>query len=221
MRNALVTGAGRGIGRETARQLKQEGYEVFTPSRAELDLSDQISIRRFCQEHSELTFDVLINNAGINEIASIDEITEDMLTKTMETNLLGPVRLIQGLVWNMKKQRYGRIVNLGSIWGLAGKAGRTVYAASKHGIHGVTQTLAVELAPYNILVNTVCPGFTMTDLTKKNLSSHQIQEIAADIPLGRLAQPQEQARVVCFLAGETNTYITGQQIVVDGGYTSI
>ena len=101
------------------------------------------------------------------------------------------------------------------------KPGRTIYAVTKHGIHGVTSNLAVELAPYNILVNTVCPGFTMTALTKKNNSKEQIDQLAVSIPLGRLAEPEEQAKVVCFLAGENNTYITGQQIAVDGGYTSI
>ena len=121
---------------------------------------------------------------------------------------------------NMKKQGYGRIVNIGSIWGLAGKPGRTVYAATKHGIHGITQTLAVELAPYNILINTVCPGFTLTELTYKNNSPEQIREISGYIPIGRMAQPEEQAKVVCYLAGEGNTYITGQQLAVDGGYTA-
>ncbi len=98
---------------------------------------------------------------------------------------------------------------------------RIIYFSKKHGIHGVTSNLAVELAPYNILVNTVCPGFTMTALTKKNNSEEQIYEISKSIPIGRMAEPEEQAKVVCFLAGEDNTYITGQQIAVDGGYTSI
>ena len=120
----------------------------------------------------------------------------------------------------MKKQNYGRIVNIGSIWGLAGKPGRTVYAATKHGIHGITQTLAVELAPYNILINTVCPGFTLTELTYKNNSPEQIKEVSSFIPMGRMAEPIEQARFICYLVGNENTYITGQQIAVDGGYTA-
>ena len=104
---------------------------------------------------------------------------------------------------------------------MAGKAGRSVYAATKHGLHGITQTLAVELAPYNILINTVCPGFTLTDLTRKNLTEAQMKETASAIPAGRMAEPEEPAKLICFLAGEDNTYITGQQIAVDGGYTSL
>lgn len=221
MKRALITGASRGIGEAIANQLKVKGYEVYAPTHQELDLEDKLSIDTFCKKYSDLTFDVLINNAGINEINKIEEITEEEMLAMININLLAPIRLIKGIIPNMKKQQYGRIVNIGSIWGLVGKEGRTIYSATKHGIHGVTSNLAVELAPYNILVNTVCPGFTMTALTKKNNSEEQIYEISKSIPIGRMAEPEEQAKVVCFLAGEDNTYITGQQIAVDGGYTSI
>lgn len=220
VRKALVTGASRGIGAAVAEQLRLDGYDVCSPTHAELDLSSVDSIMSFCKAHENITFDILINNAGINDINFIDEITEDELLSMTEINFLAPIRLIRGIVPNMKKQGFGRIVNIGSIWGLAGKPGRTVYAATKHGIHGITQTLAVELAPYNILINTVCPGFTLTELTRKNNSPEQIQEISSYIPMGRMAEPKEQAKVICFLAGENNTYITGQQLAVDGGYTS-
>lgn len=220
MKKALVTGASRGIGEAIANQLKSEGYEVYTPTHEELNLEDSSSIEIFCKKYANTTFDVLVNNAGINEIHEIEEITDEEMLSMININLLAPIKLIRGIVPNMKKQHYGRIVNIGSIWGLAGKPGRTIYAATKHGIHGVSQNLAVELAPYNILVNTVCPGFTLTALTRKNNSEAQIHEISTAIPLGRMAQPEEQAKVVCFLVGEHNTYITGQQIAVDGGYTS-
>ncbi|MDE7310452.1 MAG: SDR family oxidoreductase [Eubacterium sp.] len=221
MRKALVTGASRGIGKAVAEQMRLEGYEVYTPSRAELDLEDRLSVESYCIRCSDLAFDVLVNNAGINEPGQIDAISEQEMLSMVEINLLAPLRLTKALVLNMKKNHYGRIVNIGSIWGMAGKAGRVVYAATKHAIHGVTQTLAVELAPYNILVNTVCPGFTLTDLTWRNNSKEQIQQIVSSIPAGRMADPSEPAKLVCFLAGEHNTYITGQQIAVDGGYTSV
>lgn len=217
---ALVTGASRGIGAAVAAELRAEGYEVCAPSHSELDLSSLESIEAFCEAHAGETFDVLVNNAGLNDVHPVDEITEEEMLRMMEVNLIAPIRLIRGIVPNMKKQRYGRIVNIGSIWGLAGKPGRTVYAATKHGVHGITQTLAVELAPYNILVNTICPGFTLTELTRKNNTPEQIEEISAFIPMGRMAQPEEQAKAICFLAGKNNTYITGQQLAVDGGYTS-
>jgi len=220
MRKALVTGASRGIGYEVAKLLEEQGFEVFAPSHSELDLCDVVSIENYCETNRNVTFDVLINNAGLNDIHDIDEITEEELIRMMNVNLIAPIRLIRRVSINMKKQNYGRIVNVGSIWGIAGKPGRTVYSATKHGIHGVTQTLAVELAQYNILVNTVCPGFTLTELTYKNNSPKQIKEISNFIPLGRMANPIEQAKFICYLAGSDNTYITGQQIAVDGGYTA-
>lgn len=221
MKKVLITGGSRGIGFETAKMLKNAGgYDVYTPTRNELDLSDLSCVEKFCRAHAEETFDVLINNAGINDIHNVDEITDLELFEMMNINLIAPLMLIRGIVPNMKKQRYGRIVNIGSIWGLAGKPGRTVYSATKHGVHGITQTLAVELAPYNILINTVCPGFTLTELTKKNNDESAIKEIISQIPIGRMAEPEEQAKVICYLASSYNTYITGQQLAVDGGYTA-
>lgn len=220
MRKALVTGGSRGIGKSVVDLLIDRGFEVIAPSHQELDMSDFKSIDSFCKKNKDIYFDVLVNNAGINEINLIENIEEEDLINMLEINLAGPLRLLRGIVPNMKKNRYGRIVNIGSIWGVAGKAGRVVYAATKHGLHGITQTLAVELAPYNILVNTVCPGFTLTEMTKKNNSPDEIKIISTEIPLGRMAEPNEQAKVISFLVGDDNTYVTGQQIVVDGGYTS-
>ena len=131
------------------------------------------------------------------------------------------MKLLRAFVSSMKKHQYGKIVNIGSIWGIVSKPGRTTYSAAKHGIHGITKTLAVELAEYNVLVNTVSPGFTLTELTRKNNTEEQIAQIAENIPMRRMAEPKEIADVVCYLVSERNTYITGQLIAVDGGYTSI
>lgn len=220
MRNALITGSSKGIGAAVKKLLHDEGYEVIAPTHSELDLNNISSITSFCEKYKDVTFDVIINNAGVNFINNIDDIEEKEMMEMMNINLIAPIRLIRGLVPNMKKKGYGRIVNVGSIWGVAGKEGRSVYAATKHGIHGFTQTLAVELAPYNILVNTVCPGFTLTELTKKNNTPKEINDISKFIPLGRMALPEEQARTILFMVSSQNTYITGQQIVIDGGYTA-
>lgn len=216
---ALITGASRGIGKEIASKFKENGYEVYTPTRQELDLSVPESVERYIAERKDITFDVIVNNAGINEINEIEDITDEELRLMMDTNLVSPIRLLRGFIGNMKKQKYGRIVNIASIWAVVSKGGRCVYSATKNGIHGVTNTLAVELAEDNILVNTVCPGFTLTELTRKNNSQEEIESISADIPMKRMAEPEEIAEVVYFLCSQKNTYLTGQKITVDGGFS--
>lgn len=219
MRRVLITGGSRGIGKAIAAKFEENGYEVITPKRDELDLLDELSISQYIEKNKFQKFDVIINNAGINDIHEIDQITDEELMNMMKVNLIAPIKLLRGFTGTMKEQKYGRIVNIGSIWAVVSKAGRCVYSATKNGIHGVTNTLAVELAPYNILVNTVCPGFTLTELTKKNNTDEEIAEISKDIPMGRMANPEEIAEVVYFLCSEKNTYLTGQKITVDGGFT--
>lgn len=219
MRKVLITGGSRGIGRSIALKFENEGYEVITPNRKELDLNNTDSISLYIQKNQHKIFDVIINNAGCNDIHFIEDITDDEINTMINVNLIAPIKLIRGLVRGMKEQNYGRIVNIGSIWASVSKGGRCVYSATKNGIHGVTNTLAIELAPENILVNTVCPGYTLTELTRKNNTLAQIDEITKNIPIGRMAEPKEIAEIVYFLASEKNTYLTGQKIVVDGGFT--
>ncbi len=218
MRRALITGGSRGIGKAISEKFQACGYEVITPSRQELDLTSAESIEAYINKNKEVYFDVIVNNAGINDIHAIEEITDDELERMMATNLVAPIKILRGFTGMMKKNHYGRIVNIGSIWAVVSKGGRCVYSATKNGIHGVTNTLAVELAADNILVNTVCPGFTLTELTRKNNTQEEIEAISKDIPMGRMAEPKEIAEVVYFLCSEQNTYLTGQKITVDGGF---
>ena len=215
----LGTGGSRGIGAAIVALYRQHGYIVEAPSRQEMDLSDSASVQRYISARQGTGYDIIINNAGCNYINDIDCVTDDDLREMMQVNLLSPTCLLRGFVPYMKEHHFGRIVNIGSIWGSITKAGRSIYSATKHGIHGITMTLALELAPFGILVNTVAPGQTMTDLTRKNNSEDAIKRMEKDIPLGRLARPEEIAKVVFFLGNEGNTYITGQQILVDGGLT--
>ena len=217
---AFITGGSRGIGKAIVEQLRSVGCEVYAPSRDELDLVDCDSVERFINKHKNEKYDIIVNNAGINDINDIEDITDDEIESAMQINLLSPMKLLRAFVPGMKANQYGRIVNIGSIWGVVSKRGRVVYSATKHGLHGVTKTLAVELAEYNILVNTVCPGFTLTELTRKNNTFEQIEAISKEIPMKRMAEPTEIADVVCYLVSEKNTYLTGQLIAVDGGYTS-
>lgn len=219
MRKVLITGGSRGIGKAVAQKFTEHGYEVFSPSRQELDLLEAKSIENYIQTHRHDGFDVIINNAGINDINMIEDVTDDEIDRMISTNLVAPIKLLRGLIGGMKDNHYGRIVNIASIWAVVSKSGRCVYSATKNGIHGITNTLAIELAAENILVNTVCPGFTLTELTKKNNTSEEIATISADIPMKRMAQPEEIAEVIYFLCSEQNTYMTGQKIIVDGGFT--
>jgi NAD(P)-dependent dehydrogenase (short-subunit alcohol dehydrogenase family) len=214
---ALITGASRGIGAAIAARLQGEGIRVLSPLSNELDLSSSVSIDRYLSTLTQ-PIDILINNAGINRLGSIDEISSTDFEDVIQINLLGHFRLTQGLVKGMKARRYGRIVNISSIWSLVSRERRMAYSATKAAINGLTRAQALELAPYNVLVNALAPGYVNTDLTKKNNTSVELEAIATQIPLGRLAEPSEIAECVAFLCSPKNSYITGQVIAIDGGY---
>lgn len=217
-KTVLITGGSRGIGAAIAALLKKEGYAVIAPARGELDLKDDRSLETFVRRHKRTRFDILINNAGVNEPQWIDQMTDENIAETMQVNLVAPMKLVRAVVGGMKKRKWGRIVNISSMFGIIARGKQALYAATKHGLNGVTKGLALELAPHNILVNSVCPGFTATDLVLRNPPG-KIRALAADVPLGRLAKPVEIARLVSFLISEKNTYITGESILIDGGYT--
>jgi 3-oxoacyl-[acyl-carrier protein] reductase len=128
---------------------------------------------------------------------------------------------MQAVSENMKTKMFGRIVNISSIWGSVGKDKRCSYSSSKFGIRGLTVSAAAELAKFNILVNTVSPGFTLTDLTKQSLSSREMVEICSKIPMMRMAETHEISSPIVFLSSRANSYISGQNIIVDGGYSSV
>ncbi len=217
---ALVTGSSRGIGFAVARCLVKQGIKVLTPSRKELNLSDDNSIEDYFSALSS-PVDILVNNAGINILGTLGDLDERGVKETMQVNLLAPLKIIGRVVPGMKKRGSGRIVNIGSIWGIVTKPGRVSYAMTKSGIGGLTRSMAVELAPSNILVNCVAPGYVNTELTLKNNPQKELRKIKESIPLGRLAEPVEVAELVSFLCSDRNTYITGQTIAIDGGYLCV
>jgi 3-oxoacyl-[acyl-carrier protein] reductase len=215
---ALITGASRGIGAGIAEKFSQEGLNVITPSRKELDLKSSKSIESYLKT-LEQPIDILVNNAGINILSDVTEVSTNDIQDTLQVNLTAPLQLIKGVVPQMMARRSGKIVNISSIWSLVSKARRLTYAASKSGLNGLTRTLALELAPYNILINAVAPGFVDTELTRQNNTENEINKIKETIPLQRLAGISEIAEVVYFLCSPNNTYMTGQIITVDGGFT--
>ncbi len=217
--NALITGGSRGIGKAVVNIFEKKGYEVLCPSRAELDLSDSISVEAFIQKYKNHCFDTVINNAGINEINFLEEVSDEELNRILTVNLIAPIKLLRGLVPGLKKSKAGRIVNIGSIWAVVSKEGRSLYSATKNGLYGITNTLALELAPASVLVNMVCPGYTSTEMTSKNNTEEQLNAITQNIPLGRMAEPHEIANLVYLVGSENNTYITGQKLSIDGGFS--
>ena len=233
-KTAIVTGGTRGIGKSIVSLLLESGcYVIYTGTKKQptssikdgqyeqLDLSDEKSIDRFVKKTIDKTsrIDILVNNAGINIVEPIDEIQDENWEKVLAVNLTGSMRLIRAVARVMKNGHGGRILNVSSIFGIVSKAKRNSYSASKAGIIGLTRASSLDLAPYNILVNALCPGFTSTELTKSILSSKEINDLSSQIPLGRFADAQEIAKIAVFLCSNLNTYLTGQTIVVDGGIT--
>ncbi len=237
----LVTGGTRGIGKEIAIQFLINGGDVTITGTKFIDESklkkdwgfENIHFKRvdFLQNESVSKFidwinnqekiDILVNNAGINKVdLNVDSKTSDF-NNLIDVNLKGPYLVCREVSSLMKKNKYGKIVNISSIWASITRSGRSLYSASKFGLVGLTKTLAVELAPHGILVNAVSPGFTMTELTKKTNSKKEIDDLKNTIPIRRLAEPIEIARLVLFITSDMNTYLTGQNIIIDGGYTNI
>lgn len=233
----VITGGTRGIGRALAEAFHAAGAQVVVtgtspvpptpPTRLvgeyqPLDLTDAGSTERFCSYlASQDRVDVLVNNAGINIIKALEELTPDEFDRVARVSYHGPFHLSRAVAPVMRRQGGGRIVNLSSIWSVATKAKRTAYSAAKTGLVGLTRAMAVELAPARILVNALSPGFTLTELTARSLSAEEQTAIAAQIPLQRMAQPEEIAKAALFLASHHNTYMTGQNLVVDGGFTLV
>ena len=216
-KRVLLTGASKGIGKAIYEELKYD-FEIISPTRQELDLNSLDSINEYFKYNN--SFDILINNAGINIIKEIESIVDEDIQKINQVNLIAPLKLIQNCIKHMKNSNQGKIVNISSIWGIRSKEKRTLYSSTKFGIIGQTKALARELAEYNILINAICPGFTATDLTMQSLNKKELEDIVNQIPMRRMAEPKEIAKSVKFLISNDNTYITGQTLVIDGGYTA-
>jgi NAD(P)-dependent dehydrogenase (short-subunit alcohol dehydrogenase family) len=204
----LVTGGSRGIGKAIVNKFEKHGYVVYSPTREDINLSNKVSLK-FKE------FDIIINNAGINPIKPVTEISNE---EVMRVNYLSPLEIVQQCLPFMINQNYGRIINIGSIWIDSAKPGRLAYSASKNALHSLTKTLTAEYAQYNILSNTISPGFIGTDLTYQNNTKEEIALLSKQIPVGRLGLPEEIAKLVYTLSVENN-YIAGQNIIIDGGYS--
>ena len=235
---ALVTGASRGIGAAIALELAKKGLRVTGTATSDegatkitlalaaypgcagknLDVNDgaagEALIESIAKEHGGLQ--VLVNNAGITRDMLAMRLKDDDWDAVIDTNLKAVFRMSRAVMRTMMKQRYGRIINITSVVGSAGNAGQSNYAAAKAGVAGMTRALARELGSRNITVNCIAPGFIETDMTA-GLSPQQQQALLAQIPLGHLGKPQDIAHAVAFVASPLASYMTGQEIHVNGG----
>ena len=218
-KTALVTGASRGIGKSIKEVLTTDGIKIVSPSRNELDLSSSESIDKFLSQMSEV-IDIIINNAGILKVGKHNELSSDDFHEILQVNVVAPFRIISGFVEKMKLRNFGRIVNISSVWGQKSKEGRTLYSSSKAALDALTRSLAIEFASYNILINSVAPGYIETDMLKQCNTEDELNIIRHTIPMKRFGKKIEIAELVKFLTSENNSYITGQIFTIDGGYTS-
>ena len=216
-KTALVTGASRGIGKSIKESLLNEQIEVISPSRNELDLSSSESIDNFLTNLST-SVDILVNNAGILKVGQYNELSSVDFQEILQINVVAPFEIISGVVESMKQKKFGRIVNISSIWGQISREGRSLYSSSKAALDALTKSFALEFGPYNVLINSVAPGYVDTELIKKHNTDLELAEIKKTIPLQRFAKKNEISNLVKFLCSEDNSYVTGQIITIDGGY---
>jgi NAD(P)-dependent dehydrogenase (short-subunit alcohol dehydrogenase family) len=230
---AVVTGATRGIGYAIAERLIKDGIEVIATGTSEdgnypngacnypVDFLNDSSLKAFVEYLKQQKIDILVNNAGINKIDEFSNIEIDDFDRILKVNLRTPFLLCQAVIPHMKENSWGRIVNFTSIFGNISKEYRASYSSSKFGLDGMTVALASEVSEMGILANSVGPGFIDTDLTRKVLGEKGIAEVQSRIPIKRLGQANEIASLVSWLVSNENTYISGQNIMIDGGFTRV
>ena len=233
----LITGANRGIGHNILKKIATCGYTVIGTSRSKdgadlitetlkdfmgkgivMDVTNQESINTSVSQIKDdygLIYG-LVNNAGITNDNLLMRMSDEQWNTVIETNLTSLYRVTKSVVKDMMKARTGRIINIGSIVGMMGNAGQSNYSATKSGLLGFTKSLAREVSSRNINVNAISPGFIDTDMTRA-LSEEQIEALTKNIPLGRIASPDEVSSVVAFLLSDDSSYITGENINVNGG----
>jgi len=235
-KNILLTGASKGIGKQIAKGLAAEGYNLFLTSRnnealnaasaevgakdyCQCDFTDQNSLKNLAKFIEKNSIDILINNAGEYIYGGIEEMDFEKISKIFTTNLLVPTYLCSIVSKNMKEKKWGRIINIGSISGVMGEAHASLYSSSKSGLIGLTKALALELAQYKITVNTINPGWVETEMGLKSIEESDFShtEILESIPQKRFVEPKEIERLINYLISDDAKGITGQSINLCAG----
>jgi len=236
MHTALITGGSRGIGAQTVRAFAASGYRTaffYRSSESEAkklaeetgacaiccDVADSASVNGACREAERLLshIDILVNNAGIAQQKLFTDITDEDWQRMLNVNLSGAFYVSRAVLPGMISRRYGRIINVGSIWGQVGASCEVHYSAAKAGLIGLTKGLAKEVAPSGVTVNCVCPGVIETDMLS-SFSREDLECLAAETPVGRLGTPEDVASMILWLCDEKAGFVTGQVIGVNGGF---
>ena len=238
MKTAVITGAAQGIGRETAKLLDELGWSLALIDLQPLDtpqykcaivLTGDITDEKFVAEAVKTTLekfgrvDALVNNAGISNISPALDTSTEKYRQVLEVNLVAPFILAKAFGKIMLDAGSGAVVNVASVAGLQGVADRTAYNASKHGLIGLTRTLAVEWGARGVRVNAVCPGWVKTEMDHKDQAggSYSDQDITDHVPMGRFARPNDIAQAIAWLCDESKSgFVNGVALPVDGGWTS-
>jgi len=236
-RRALITGAGQGIGRACAEVCASRGADLVLIDKnavtleevrtaisktgrnvtaLHMDLVDFDKVRSGLQDIGSV--DILVNNAGFDHPGTMEKVTTVDVESVLRIHVMVPFLLIQRFLPSMKSSGWGRVINIGSIWGLIGAKGEIAYSTAKSGVIGLTKSVAKEAAPYGVTVNAVLPGLIRTPTIERLLAEKFKQMIIKETPLGRWAEPEEVARVVAFLASEDSSFITSAAIPVSGGW---
>ena len=230
---AVVTGATRGIAYAIAERLLKDGLEVIITgtkkngkhpagsSYYQVDFLDEDSTNKFINFLKKQQINILVNNAGINKISEFSSIDIEDFDRILRINLRAPFQICQAVIPYMEKIKWGRIVNLTSVFGNISKEYRAAYSSSKFGLDGMTVALAAEVSEKGILANSVGPGVIDTDMTREVLGDSGINKLKGQIPMKRLGQISEIASLVSWLVSNENTYMTGQNLMIDGGFTRV
>lgn len=236
MRTALITGGSRGIGAQTVRAFAAAGYRAAFFYRSSedaanqlaaetgayaicCDVADSASVQAACAHAQRLLshIDVLVNNAGIAQQKLFTDITDEDWQRMLGVNLSGAFYVSRAVLPGMISRRYGRIINVGSIWGQVGASCEVHYSAAKAGLIGLSKALAKEVAPSGVTVNCVCPGVIETDMLSC-FSEDDLSALAEETPAGRLGTPEDVAEMILWLSDEKAGFVTGQVIGVNGGF---
>ncbi len=232
-RRALITGGTRGIGFSAAERLIKDGLDVIVTGTSDngtgpegsqylcVDFGNDKLLADLIRFLKSNNIDILINNAGINKVGKFTDINRHDFDNILHVNLRVPFLLCQAVIPFMKKNKWGRIVNITSIFGHITKEYRASYSSSKFGLDGMTAALAAEVSEFGILANCIGPGFVDTDLTRSVLGEKGIRELKDRIPIKRLAKVNEIASAISWLVSDDNTYMAGQNIIIDGGFSRV